>query len=269
MGLAGGDRTLLAPDLPGHGGSSEPKGDYSLGSYAAWLRDFLIAVGHDRATVVGHSLGGGIAMQFAYQFPELTERLVLVSSGGLGRQVHALLRAASLPGSEFVLQLMEAAPVRIAGQVMGRVLGGGGLRLRADLAEMARGYESLKDAAARQTFVHSLRSVIGPTGQRASAVDRLYLAAEMPTLIIWGKRDPVIPVRHGSSAHKQMPGSRLELFEHAGHFPQLEDPQRFTEVLADFLATTNPSAIDTTAFRRRLQSASRDGGCETGSNGLA
>ena len=90
--------TLLAPDLLGHGESAKPRGDYSLGAYASAVRDTMVALGHDRATIVGHSLGGGIAMQFAYQFPERCERLVLVSSGGLGREVHPLLRAATLPG---------------------------------------------------------------------------------------------------------------------------------------------------------------------------
>src|SRR5881628_872710 len=98
--------SVLAPDLLGHGGSAKPRGDYSLGAYASGIRDLLGVLGFDRATVVGHSLGGGIAMQAAYQFPEYVERLVLVSSGGLGREVSPILRAATLPGSELVLGLI-------------------------------------------------------------------------------------------------------------------------------------------------------------------
>src|SRR3954451_12671374 len=90
---------VIAIDLLGHGESAKPRGDYSLGAQACGIRDLLAALGHDRITLVGHSLGGGIAMQFAYQFPERVERLVLVNSGGLGSEVSAWLRAASLPGS--------------------------------------------------------------------------------------------------------------------------------------------------------------------------
>ena len=110
--------TVIAPDLLGHGESAKPRGDYSLGAYASGIRDLLIALGHDRATFVGHSLGGGVAMQLAYQFPEHCERLVLVSSGGLGRDISALLRAASLPGSELVLPLLVDARLLGAGRTV-------------------------------------------------------------------------------------------------------------------------------------------------------
>src|SRR5215204_7072721 len=111
--------TVIAPDLLGHGRSATPRGDYSLGAHASGARDVLTALGIERATVVGHSLGGGIAMQFAYQFPERSERLVLVASGGLGREVHLLLRAAALPGSEFALRFL-------APRWLGRAAGGVG-----------------------------------------------------------------------------------------------------------------------------------------------
>src|SRR3954451_2396854 len=114
---------VIAPDLLGHGESAKPRGDYSLGAYAAGIRDLLITLGHKRATVVGHSLGGGIAMQFSYESPPFAERLVLVNSGGLGREVHALLRAASLPGSEIVLPLIAHARVLGLGAAIGSELG--------------------------------------------------------------------------------------------------------------------------------------------------
>src|SRR3954453_2515663 len=135
--------TVIAPDLLGHGESAAPRGDYSLGAHASGARDVATALGHDRVTVIGHSLGGGIAMQFAYQFPERTERLVLVSSGGLGRDVHLLLRAATLPGSELVLPVIAGTRVRDTGAAIGRMLARVGLRPGADFGEKASGYASL------------------------------------------------------------------------------------------------------------------------------
>ena len=236
--------TVIAPDLLGHGESAKPKGDYSLGAYAAGIRDLLVALGHRRATVVGHSLGGGIAMQFAYEYPPFAERLVLVSSGGLGREVSALLRAATLPGSEIVLPLIASERVLNLGAAFGAVLGRFGLTAGTDLAEMARGYASLGDAGARQAFIHTLRSVIEPTGQRVSATDRLYLTQILPSMVLWGERDPLIPSKHARSAHAAMPGSRMEIFEESGHFPQLHEPVRFAHELIDFIETTEPTAVD-------------------------
>ena len=236
--------TVLAPDLLGHGQSAKPRGDYSLGAYAVSLRDLLVLLGHRRATIVGHSLGGGVAMQFSYEYPVFSERLVLVSSGGLGREVHPLLRAATLPGSELVLPLIASARINGAGAAVGRALATLGLRAGPDLAEMARGYASLADADARRAFLHTLRAVIDLSGQRVNATDRLYLAEMMPTLIVWGRRDPLIPARHGDVAERAMPGSRLEVFERAGHFRHLDDSVRFAGVLGDFLETTEPAEYD-------------------------
>ena len=183
--------TVIAPDLLGHGGSAKPRGDYSLGAYASGLRDLLAALGHQRATVVGHSMGGGIAMQLAYQFP--------------------------------------------------------------DRPREALGLASLSEPRARRAFLHTARSIIDSSGQRVSATDRLYLSVGMPTLIVWGERDPMIPVAHGIAAHAAIPHSRLELFPDAGHYPFDEDPERFAAVLGDFVATTEPSHYDEEEIRRRLR----------------
>jgi len=252
MAILAQEHTVLAPDLLGHGHSAKPRGDYSLGAYASGLRDLMIALGYARATVVGHSLGGGIALQFAYQFPERTDRLVLVSSGGLGREVHPLLRAATLPGAELVLPLISNATVRDAGTAVSQAVGRLGFRAGPDIAEFARGYGSLADGDARSAFLHTLRAVIDPGGQRVNASDRLYLAEDMPTLIVWGRRDPIITVRHAGVAHRGMPGSRLEVFDEAGHFPQLDEPVRFAQTLADFIETTEPADLDAEAMRARL-----------------
>ena len=208
--------TVIAPDLPGNGRSDKPRSDYSLGASASFLRDLLAALGHRRATVVGQSLGGGVAMQFAYQFPAHTERLVLVSSGGLGEEVNIALRAATLPGSEFVLPFITKAWVTGTGRRIGEILSAFGLMPNADMTEIARGYASLADPHARSAFIHTARSVIDHKGQRVSARDRLYLADSVPSLIVWGERDRIIPVRHGERAASEMPGSRFELFERSG-----------------------------------------------------
>jgi pimeloyl-ACP methyl ester carboxylesterase len=245
LDLLAQSHTVIAPDLLGHGESAKPRGDYSLGAHASGIRDLLLGLNIARASIVGHSLGGGIAMQFAYQFPERCERLVLVSSGGLGEDVHSLLRAATLPGSEFVLPVVAHPRVVAVAAALPRALGRLGLRTGPDLTEMARGYQSLSDRESQSAFIHTLRAVIDPAGQRVDASDRLYLASQMPSMIIWGARDRIIPVQHGRSAHAGMPGSRLEIFEQAGHFPQLEDPVRFARTLEDFLDRTEPARLDT------------------------
>jgi pimeloyl-ACP methyl ester carboxylesterase len=246
------DHTVIAPDLLGHGESAKPRGDYSLGAFAAGIRDLLLALGHERATVVGHSLGGGVAMQFAYQFPERCERLVLVSSGGLGREVHPMLRAAAVPGSELVLPFITSSTVLDAGAAVGRLMSRFGLEPANDLGEIARGYASLRNAHARRAFLHTLRGVIDPLGQRVSARDRLYLASEMPSLIVWGERDPVIPVEHGRDAHAAMPGSKLEIISGAGHFPHLDKPRRVARALRELIAESEPAEIEVDQLRERL-----------------
>ena len=246
--------TVVAPDLLGHGRSAKPRGDYSLGAYASGIRDLMGVLGYERGTAVGHSLGGGIAMQFAYQFPEYCERLVLISSGGLGRDVHPLLRAATLPGSEIVLPLITRDFALRTGEAVGSVVERFGLKLGPDVAEFARGYASLADADARGAFLSTLRAVIDPGGQRVSALDRLYLAEQMPLLVMWGKEDPIIPVEHGRYASALVPGSRLVEIEAAGHFPMLDDPDRVADELASFMETTEPYEWDMEAMREALRS---------------
>ena len=250
IGLLAQHFTVLAPDLLGHGDSAKPRGDYSLGANASLLRDLLLVLGHERATIAGHSLGGGIAMQFAYQFPERVERLVLVSSGGLGRQVTPALRAVALPGAELVLPLLASRPLVSAGATVGGFIEKLGLHLGADITTMATGFASLNDIEARRAFVHTARSVIDLGGQRVNAIDKLYLAQAVPTLIAWGDRDPIIPARHGIRAHELMPGSRLELFAGAGHFPHHDDPVRFATMIEEFVASSEPAAPDADRLRR-------------------
>ena len=235
--------TVLAPDLLGQGQSDKPRGDYSLGAHANMLRDLLDALGHERATVIGQSLGGGVAMQFAYQFPERCERLVLVNSGGLGQEVTFYLRMLTLPGFESVFPLFCTARLRDAGSRIARGLGRAGVPSTPARREIWRSYASLADPASRRAFFRSLRDVIDFSGQAVSALSRLYRAARLPTLIVWGARDPFIPVSHAIVAHEAIPGSRLEIFEDVGHYPHCEAPERFVEVLVDFMASTEPARL--------------------------
>jgi pimeloyl-ACP methyl ester carboxylesterase len=202
-----------------------------------------------RATVVGHSLGGGIALQFAYQFPERCERLVLVSSGGLGREVHLLLRAAALPGADWVLPVLASRGLRGLGRGLDAVLRRTPLAPGGDAEILARGFGSLGSSGSRQAFLHTVRSVIEPGGQRVSANDRLHLAAGIPTQIVWGERDSIIPVAHGRAAHEAMPGSRLEVFPRAGHMPHHDDPDRFAALLTDFCASTAAAQLSSDHWR--------------------
>src|SRR4051812_40276516 len=241
--------TVIAPDLIGHGQSAKPRGDYSMGAYASGLRDLFIALDIDSATFVGHSLGGGIAMQMAYQFPERCERLVLVSSGGLGREVSLLLRAATLPGSELVIPLMMKAGLLDAGRSVGSLMGRVGLKPGTDMEQMAHGWATLADAHAMRAFVHTLRASVDPSGQRVDARDRLSLAGEGPSLIVWGARDRITPLRHGEEAHELAPGSRFEVFAQAGHFPHLDEPARFARLLAEFIGSTEPGMVDYSRLR--------------------
>jgi pimeloyl-ACP methyl ester carboxylesterase len=230
---------VVAPDLLGHGASAKPRGDYSLGAFASGVRDLLDLIDIEHVTVVGHSLGGGVAMQFAYQFPERCQRLVLVSSGGLGREVTPLLRAATLPGAEFVVPWLG----RLARKVPLEPL------LPPGAAEVSRGFASLAETDAGRAFVHTARSVIDITGQRIDASDRLYLAQTMPTMLIWGDKDRFIPSKHGERAADLIPGSRFELFRGAGHFPMHDNPMRFARLIHDFVATAPAATYDRERIR--------------------
>jgi pimeloyl-ACP methyl ester carboxylesterase len=248
-------RRYIAPDLLGHGSSSAPWADYSLGGYATGLRDLLVSLGYERATIVGHSLGGGVAQQFAFQFPQHTSRLVLIDSGGLGREVSPALRAATLPAAEWVLPVIAGTGVVSAARTIAGVAG----RLPRQLArispstwESGRAYASLADPVHRRAFVHTARSVIDSGGQRVRATSRLDLAADLPLLIAWGTADTLIPVDHGRRAHELVPDSELALFEGAGHFPHADQPEAFAERLLRFLAEHPPVVLDSAAFADRI-----------------
>jgi pimeloyl-ACP methyl ester carboxylesterase len=235
--------TVLAPDLLGHGRSDKPRGDYSPAAHANMVRDLLDALGYDRATLVGHSLGGGIAVQFAYQYPERTERLVLVASGGFGEEVSMLFRAASLPGSGPAIALAAWKPIVELGTALTKLFSTVGLHGTTDLEEIGRAYAMLSDRAARTAFLTTLRSVVDFRGQRVSALGHVDVARGVPSMLVWGTRDRLVPHIHAHRLRQLLPDTQLELFEGAGHFPHRDDPDRFVAVIDGFLdQARRPSA---------------------------
>jgi pimeloyl-ACP methyl ester carboxylesterase len=246
--------TVIAPDLLGHGDSEKPRADYAISAYACGMRDLLAALDIDQVTLVGHSLGGGVAMQFAYQFPERCERMVLVSSGGVGRTVHPILRMASAPGAEVVLPIATAPPVRWAvRRSVGLMKRMPLFSLGEDTEYVVARYDGLSSARSRSAFLRTLRAGVDFRGQVVTMLDRCYLAAGLPTMVVWGTDDPVIPSRHAYVAHSAMPGSRLEMFAGSGHFPHHDDPARFVTVVKDFVATTKSAEYDADQWRHLLR----------------
>jgi pimeloyl-ACP methyl ester carboxylesterase len=233
--------TVIAPDLLGHGASDKPRADYSVAAYANGVRDLLTTLGIETATLVGHSLGGGVAMQFAYQFPERTERLILVSAGGVGREVNPVLRLVSLPGAHLMLSTLRLPGMRLQVGLAAHLMKLLDTDLGQDAPDLLTLVDALPDATSRNAFIRTLRAVVDWRGQVVTMLDRCYLTEGMPTMLLWGDRDSVVPVRHAYGAHEAMPGSRLEIFEGAGHFPFHTDPTRFVALVQDFVTTTAPA----------------------------
>jgi pimeloyl-ACP methyl ester carboxylesterase len=247
------DHTVIAPDLLGHGASDKPRADYAVAAYANGMRDLLDILGIERATIVGHSLGGGVAAQISYQFPERCERLVLVASGGAGRDVTPMLRLAAAPLAEVFMAPMHWSVTRPVVSLALDVLRRLGNDLARDREHVTRILAGLPDSDAQVAFTRTLRSVVDWRGQVVTMLDRCYLAEAVPTLLVWGDRDGVIPVAHAHRAHEAIPGSRLEIFPGAGHFPHHVDPGRFVALLSDFVAATEPASYDPDRWRERLR----------------
>ena len=237
----GEDFTVIAPDLLGHGASDKPRADYSVGGFANGMRDLMTVLGVERATVVGHSLGGGVAMQFAYQYPQMVERLVLVASGGIGAEVNPVLRAASIPGAWYAVGLSARGPIRRAVVGAGRRLARLGLVDRNDVEDVAVIWEGLRDGTTRTAFLKTLRAVIDVRGQSVTSRDRLYLAEKVPVLLVWGDRDPIVPVSHAGLAAELLPHARLSILRKTGHMPHRTNPDAFARAVREFVASTEPA----------------------------
>ena len=241
--LAAKGHRVVALDLPGHGESSRGRGDYSLGALASTLRDLLDHLGIERLHLVGHSLGGGVSMQFAYQFPGRVDSMVLESSGGLGEEAFTGLRAASLPGSELVIKWAINERTLRGASWVGKRLGRFGISPHALSPRALETVSWLSEADRRTAFLATLRSVVSPSGQRVSALDKLHLLDGSRVLIVWGDKDPMIPMAHGQNAHTMLEGSRFVVFPGAAHEPHLHDPDRFVDLVAHHVAsveTINP-----------------------------
>jgi len=245
--------TVIAPDLLGHGASDKPRADYSVGGYANGMRDLLTVLGIDTATVVGHSFGGGVAMQFAYQYPERTERLVLVGSGGLGPEVSTAIRAITTPGFHQVMGVLAAPGLRHAATTAMRLLARSGVSQLRDLGEVADIYDSFKDRGARNAISHVVRAVVDTRGQIVTMVDRAYLTQAMPMLVVWGTEDMVIPVKHADTVAQIAPGAQVEVLGNSGHFPHKDHPERFVKILNDFVRSTQPASYHRGRWRTLLR----------------
>jgi pimeloyl-ACP methyl ester carboxylesterase len=245
--------TVIAPDLLGHGRSAKPRADYSIGGYANGMRDLLTVLNIDKVTVVGHSLGGGIAMQFAYQFPERTERMILVAPGGLGPEVTPMIRAVSLPGFKLAMAALTVPGVRHVGMAGMRALSRSGLSLTHDLDEVAQIYDSFKDPRARAAISHVVRAVVDARGQIVTMVDRAYLTQAMPMLVVWGTEDKVIPVEHADRVAVIAPGAQVEVLGNSGHFPHKDHPERFVKIVNDFIRSTQPASYHRGRWRQLLR----------------
>ena len=245
--------TVIAPDLLGHGKSAKPRADYSVGGYANGMRDLLTVLGIDRVTVVGHSFGGGVAMQFAYQFPERTERMILVASGGLGPDVTPAIRAITLPGFHQAMGLVTLPGVRQLSTLALRALASSGLSQTRDLDEVADIVDSFRDPRARRAIRHVVSAVVDWRGQIVTMVDRAYLTEAMPMCIIWGADDAVIPVRHAALAAEFAPEATVEVIADAGHFPHKDHPQRFVKIVDEFIRSHPPATYHRGRWRQLLR----------------
>ncbi len=248
--LASHGFSSIAVDLPGHGRSSKESGDYSLGSLASTLRDLLAYLDVDRCILVGHSLGGGIALQFSYQYPERLAALALVSSGGLGQETSSVLRWTAMPGSGLVMAT-AFNPLTIAVlSALGKAFSVLGRRIPAAFAPstIAR-LREIADPEHRNAFLSILRAVVDQSGQKVSAIARLPLLWNTPTLIVWGEHDHILPVTHGMRAHALLPQSTFVVFSGAGHEPHVDDPVEMADLLMGLASQPQSSPTGLPAVR--------------------
>lgn len=255
--------TVIAPDLLGHGRSDKPRADYSVPAFANGMRDLLVVLGISKVTVVGHSLGGGVAMQFCYQFPRFVDRLVLVASGGVTREVNPALRLVTIPVVNEILTLLRVPGVMPTVNGMAKALASlphvpgvpqaiSPRRALNDYEDLLRVLGDLADPHASAAFLRTLRAVVDWRGQAVTMLDRCYLTERLPVLFIWGEDDVVIPYEHAQIGHAAIPHSELATFPGAGHFPFRDDPERFVQVVTAFIESNEPVVFDQHNWRELM-----------------
>lgn len=247
------DFTVIAPDLLGHGQSAKPRGDYSLGAYANGMRDLLSILGIDRATIVGHSFGGGVAMQFAYQFPELAERLILVAPGGIGQDVSPVIRMVTTPGFRQLMGVLTLPGVRHINRTGLRLAHAARLPGTRDVDEIAKIYDSFATPGACAAVQQVLRGVVDRHGQFVTMADRAYLTEAMPISVVWGAQDPIIPASQAHLVERLAPGAHVEIIENSGHFPHRDHYQQFIGIVRELMASTPPASYDEERTRELLR----------------
>ena len=258
--------TVIAPDLLGHGRSDKPRADYSVPAFANGMRDLLVVLGISKVTVVGHSLGGGVAMQFCYQFPRFVERLVLVAAGGVSREVNPALRLVTLPLVNSALTALRVPGVlpalRLGVSVIAATPTPPGIpdlphdlspkRMLNDHEDLLRVLGDLAAPTASAAFLRTLRAVVDWRWQSITMLDRCYLTEYLPVLIVWGDDDTVIPYEHALLANSAIGHSEMSTFHGSGHFPFHDDPERFVQVVMEFLERNEPMEFDSQVWRRLM-----------------
>ncbi|MET0698136.1 MAG: alpha/beta fold hydrolase [Mycobacterium sp.] len=241
--------TVVAPDLPGHGESDPPAGDYSLGAHACALRDLMLSLGHRKFSIIGHSLGGGVALQTAYQFPERIDRLILIGSGGLGSEVSLVLRAATLPGANAVVAALSAIPETVTNcalSVIPKAISG------PDADVLAGVLAGLRGSKRRTAFLRTARSVIDWRGQAVSAQRQTALLSGLPVMVAWGADDSTIPPHHHRAFADQVPGAVTFEIPGAGHYPHETNSAQLLPAIQEFLSSTAPFEYSEQSWVQRL-----------------
>jgi NTE family protein len=232
---------VIVPDLLGHGDTDGPeRADYSVVSHALMVRDLLDDLGIAQATVVGHSLGAGVALALAHACPERVERLAIVSAGGIGQELTPALRFVAAPGADFAVRAVGSRPVVATLRALSWLLSVLGARRPArGVLESTRMLERLADAGRRSAFLQSARAVIDLRGQKSSAM-RYFDTYRMPLCVLWGTRDRVIPARHAELIRAARPDAHIVLLDGVGHSPQLAQPTFVAEALHEWLGRRRP-----------------------------